>query len=88
MYSRSRQVLSDVRESPEDFFARGPHGVFNPRLWGWFHDHALPERRWRIAPRPLIAAAGTDAMPMSDTIDLAGAPMGLFETINERRATR
>ena len=34
----------------------------------------------------LIAAAGTDAMPMSDAIDVAGASMGLFETISERRA--
>jgi len=36
----------------------------------------------------LVAAAGTDAMPMSDAIDLASASMGLFETITERRATR
>jgi hypothetical protein len=36
----------------------------------------------------LIAAAGTDAMPMSDAIDLAGSSMGLFETITEQRAVR
>ena len=34
----------------------------------------------------LIAAAGTDAMPMSDAIDLSSASMGLFETISQRRA--
>jgi hypothetical protein len=34
----------------------------------------------------LMAAAGTDAMPMSDAIDLSGASMGLFETITERSA--
>jgi hypothetical protein len=34
----------------------------------------------------LVAAAGTDAMPMSDAIDLASSSMGLFETITERRA--
>jgi hypothetical protein len=34
----------------------------------------------------LIAAAGTDAMPMSDAIDLTSASMGLFETISERSA--
>jgi len=36
----------------------------------------------------LIAAAGTDAMPMSDAIDLKSTSMGLFETITERRATQ
>jgi hypothetical protein len=36
----------------------------------------------------LVAAAGTDAMPMSDAIDLAGSSMGLFETITEQRAAR
>ena len=34
----------------------------------------------------LIAAAGTDAMPMSDAIDLSSASMGLFETISQRHA--
>jgi anaerobic selenocysteine-containing dehydrogenase len=48
------QVLSDAREPAELFFARGTHGVFHPRMWGWLHDHALPEGRWRIAPPPLI----------------------------------
>jgi hypothetical protein len=34
----------------------------------------------------LLAAAGTDAMPISDALDLASASMGLFETISERSA--
>ena len=50
----NRQVLRDARESADELFARGPHGVFNPRMWGWMHGHALPEGRWRIAPLPLV----------------------------------
>jgi hypothetical protein len=43
-----------------------------------------PEAAWK----GLIAAAGTDAMPMSDAIDVANSSIGFFETISERRAAR
>ena len=43
-----------------------------------------PESAWK----GLLAAAGTDAMPMSDAIDLEKSSIGLFETITERRADR
>jgi hypothetical protein len=43
-----------------------------------------PESVWK----GLIAASGTDAMPMSDAIDLAGSTISMFETITERTAAR
>ena len=43
-----------------------------------------PESAWK----GLLAAAGTDAMPLSDAIDLQSASVGFFETITERRAAR
>jgi len=36
----------------------------------------------------LMAASGTDAMPMSDAIDLAKSSIGFFETISSRSAVR
>jgi anaerobic selenocysteine-containing dehydrogenase len=50
----NRQLLRTSRGGADALIEAGPHGVRMPRSWGWFHERALPGRRWRIAPAVLV----------------------------------
>ena len=49
-----RQMLAHSRGGADALFATGARGVDPPRLWGWVHDRALPNGKWRIAPAVLL----------------------------------
>lgn len=53
----NRQLLAHSRGGADALIAAGPHGLGMPREPGWFHD-ALPEGRWRLAPRELLGRLG------------------------------
>ena len=42
------------RRPPEELMAAGPRGFILPRLYGWVHDSALPEGKWRVASEVLL----------------------------------
>lgn len=47
-------VAASGRRPPEELFASGPRGIVLPRIYGWVHDHVLPEGKWQIAPEALL----------------------------------
>jgi anaerobic selenocysteine-containing dehydrogenase len=48
------EVLRSLSTGAEEVFAAGPHGIQADRRDGWFRANALPNGRWRIAPRALV----------------------------------
>lgn len=42
------------RHPPEALQAAGPRGMLIPRPYGWVHERALPDGRWRIAPEVML----------------------------------
>ena len=59
--------------------AAGSHGLRRPRRDGWVREHALPEGRWRVAPRVL---AETLPQVLEEAKRLAHTPLQLT---NRRR---
>jgi len=49
-----RAMAAGGRDGAEALMAAGSRGVDPPRLYGWVREHALPERRFRLAPAELL----------------------------------
>jgi anaerobic selenocysteine-containing dehydrogenase len=68
-----RRMLKTARVSYEALAAAGKHGLPTPLMVGWFHDKVLGERRWRIAPRPLLERLATvEARAPASPVLIAG----------------
>jgi anaerobic selenocysteine-containing dehydrogenase len=65
-----KHMLATGRQPAEELFAAGPRGIMIPRPYGWVHERALPDGRWRIAPEVMLAR-------LPDLIETASAPRGL-----------
>ena len=49
-----KRAAAAGRRPPEELMAAGPRGFILPRMYGWVHDNALPDGKWRLASEVLI----------------------------------
>jgi anaerobic selenocysteine-containing dehydrogenase len=54
------------RQPPEELMSAGPRGIVLPRIYGWVHDRALPEGKWRIASEALLTRLPELLSPKAD----------------------
>lgn len=49
-----QRAAANGRKAPTELMAAGPRGMMIPRTYGWVHERALPDGKWRIAPQVLL----------------------------------
>lgn len=54
------------RQPPEELMAAGPRGIILPRIYGWVHERALPDGKWRLAPEALLTRLPDLLAPKDD----------------------
>ena len=64
-------VLRHSRLDADELFAAGPHGVAAPVEHGWVHEELLVDRRWHIAPAPLLERLAAHVDPDPGALVLA-----------------
>ncbi|MEO5837646.1 MAG: molybdopterin-dependent oxidoreductase [Acidimicrobiales bacterium] len=79
---RGRLPLDELRAAPTAIVAEGP-------VRGWVHTNALPDGKWRLAPRVLIddlarVAALDAASDINATNELTLLPRRLLRTLNSQ----
>jgi anaerobic selenocysteine-containing dehydrogenase len=65
-----RLASTGGRQPPDELRAAGPRGIILPRIYGWVHDHVLPNGKWQLAPDALL-----ERLP--DLLTAADEPDGL-----------
>jgi anaerobic selenocysteine-containing dehydrogenase len=48
------RAAANGRHSPAELMAAGPRGLMIPRPFGWVHERALPDGKWRLAPEAVM----------------------------------
>jgi anaerobic selenocysteine-containing dehydrogenase len=51
-----RKLAAGTRAGEEACVDAGPRGIRPPKHYGWVHDRVLPDGKWRLAPRVMMAA--------------------------------
>ena len=54
----ARRYLQRDYDYADAVIEAGPDGMRIPSSYGWLHEKVLPDRRWRLAPRPLVDLLG------------------------------
>jgi anaerobic selenocysteine-containing dehydrogenase len=49
-----KRSATNGRRAPEELMAAGPRGMMIPRPYGWVHERALPDGKWRLVPEVMI----------------------------------